>query len=567
MFASRSLSCAALFKLPCRLAVGVFLIAMQNSMEARGEEWGILDRWLRVTISPETTYLTEPVAEDGWIDYFAAVNALAARGVTVENNAAADLWATVGPGIVPEPHRQAYFGSPNFQKYVGDPPSEDGACFVDLVTFAKQEGHELAQPREGDNEKSVEQRLLEHLEEAVAGPWREAEFPFLAKWIAANDETLAIVRQAAEKPMYYSPLVRFNFGEEWLNRGYPGFANFELYFFDPFVFPAQDLTLMQLARAMLATGKGRFADALDDMEAYLKLVRKFARIPDWRINWLAIYFEIRALNACRAWLQHHPLPADQLHDLQRMNTRIGDFLLRLDERMLIARLALLDFLSDIPRHRAGPMKMLVPHRDRPEFLEWIDFWTLFVIDWNMVLREVNEGVDETILAARLPTYELRKAAERNIINDINNRRRLAQRRLQNFKYEHWLFRVLTIRTYTADYFAHVVLFLSLPGATHNEWEYLSARTNLNKLAIAVERFHRTHGEYPHELQELAPDFIKAIPPDPFREEGFIYHRVKGGFVLYSVYRNGKDDGGKTDSNGKDDISIAIDHSSKNGIED
>jgi len=50
-----------------------------------------------VTISTETTYITEPLRKDGYPDYVAALDQRCRQGVTAENNAAVLFWKAVGP--------------------------------------------------------------------------------------------------------------------------------------------------------------------------------------------------------------------------------------------------------------------------------------------------------------------------------------------------------------------------------------------------------------------------------------------------------------------------------------
>ena len=57
-----------------------------------------------VTISEETTRITEPLREDGYVDYVAALNELSGRDVTPENNAAVLFWQAVGPAEMIERH-------------------------------------------------------------------------------------------------------------------------------------------------------------------------------------------------------------------------------------------------------------------------------------------------------------------------------------------------------------------------------------------------------------------------------------------------------------------------------
>ena len=53
-----------------------------------------------ITISKETTYITEPLRKDGYVDYVAALNERFRAGVTPENNAAVPFWKAMGPGEI-----------------------------------------------------------------------------------------------------------------------------------------------------------------------------------------------------------------------------------------------------------------------------------------------------------------------------------------------------------------------------------------------------------------------------------------------------------------------------------
>src|SRR5260370_4917753 len=49
------------------------------------------------TVSPETTYITEPLDKDGYPDYVTALNQRLSQGVTPENNANVLIWQALGP--------------------------------------------------------------------------------------------------------------------------------------------------------------------------------------------------------------------------------------------------------------------------------------------------------------------------------------------------------------------------------------------------------------------------------------------------------------------------------------
>ena len=73
--------------------------------------------------------------------------------------------------------------------------------------------------------------------------------------------------------------------------------------------------------------------------------------------------------------------------------------------------------------------------------------------------------------------------------------------------------------------------------------------DLTKLAFALAAYRADHGSYPARLAELAPKYVREVPKDIFNDAELHYRREDKGYCLYSVGRNGKDDGGKGVVNG------------------
>ena len=74
----------------------------------------------------------------------------------------------------------------------------------------------------------------------------------------------------------------------------------------------------------------------------------------------------------------------------------------------------------------------------------------------------------------------------------------------------------------------------------------SARASID-LAItglAIERFRRARGQAPADLGALTPEFLDAVPADPFDGAPLRYRRTAAGYVLYSIGVDGRDDGGR-----------------------
>jgi hypothetical protein len=63
-------------------------------------------------------------------------------------------------------------------------------------------------------------------------------------------------------------------------------------------------------------------------------------------------------------------------------------------------------------------------------------------------------------------------------------------------------------------------------------------------ALAVERFRLANGKLPENLNELVPQFLSAVPADPFDGKPLRYHPLTKGYVVYSVGQDGHDDGGR-----------------------
>jgi len=70
-----------------------------------------------------------------------------------------------------------------------------------------------------------------------------------------------------------------------------------------------------------------------------------------------------------------------------------------------------------------------------------------------------------------------------------------------------------------------------------------ARLQLLIAEAAVRRFRLNTGKLPEELAQLVPDYLPAVPADPFSEGPLVYRRTGDDYLLYSVWINGRDDGG------------------------
>ena len=71
-----------------------------------------------------------------------------------------------------------------------------------------------------------------------------------------------------------------------------------------------------------------------------------------------------------------------------------------------------------------------------------------------------------------------------------------------------------------------------------------AQVRAARAGLAVERYRLAHGRYPETLDALVPEFLDAVPEDPFDGKPLRYQARANGFVVYSVGHDLADNGGR-----------------------
>ncbi|HIN95843.1 MAG TPA: hypothetical protein EYN03_09370, partial [Planctomycetes bacterium] len=163
------------------------------------------------TLSKKTTYVTGPLRKDGTVDYVAALDAIASRGVTVENNAAILLYQIIGPGEILPELRNEYF------KRLGIAPLPiQGNYFVTLDQLVQRAvvGKNVSEdefakldPQVRRKVFAAQEKVWEQFDQAQGKLWTAREFPLLAEWLLVNQQPLKLLQQASQRSRYYSPSI------------------------------------------------------------------------------------------------------------------------------------------------------------------------------------------------------------------------------------------------------------------------------------------------------------------------------------------------------------------------
>lgn len=489
----------------------------------------------KIVISRETTYLTGPLDPNGGVDYLAAMREKLSAGVTPENNFAVPFWKVMGPEHVHESHRQAYFAGLGMQA-----PPEDGDYYVRALDYL--DGNLLPGT-------DLNITLTEAIQTALDKPWTAKSHPWLMPWLNAHDKHLDALAAAAERTRFYEPLT--------LDAEVPMLAGIRLEVAAEALDASEGLCL----RAMHRAGNGKLDAACDDLIASDRIGRLLGQ-GQWAEEIHIGHLVIRQTDATiAALLEHSPVTADHVRRLRRarnsatplkgLSEMFGDAerLISLDLALRIRVGGLKPWLkyqamlneSFVKRRSYERYGLNPPDEDevtvkRPNpFQSVVDAILKKDVDWNEVLRDLNKRYDKFAECAPF-SYKNRQAELHHVAKDAKPRTLNDLLRDDEF-----------VKVDAVHLAARLATSNNLPeikdiddGLTE-----LAVRRRLTDLALELADHRLRHGKYPERLAELAVPENPTSHFDPFTEGELRYRREGAGYLLYSLGKNGFDDGART----------------------
>jgi hypothetical protein len=88
------------------------------------------------------------------------------------------------------------------------------------------------------------------------------------------------------------------------------------------------------------------------------------------------------------------------------------------------------------------------------------------------------------------------------------------------------------------------MLLPMLGRVHTQFVKRHASLELARVAVALKLAAQKTGRRPETLAELPPEWLPQAPVDPFTGKPFGYATAQGGWRVWSVGDDLKDDGGK-----------------------
>lgn len=480
----------------------------------------------QIEVSKETTVITSPLASDGLPDYEAYLLNEGFRRTTPENNAAIPLWEVLWPSELEPEELQPMcdaLGLPN-------PPPKDlrltlthGESNIARIKnwltahYARKSGTEL-KALLGSEEFSefLETAAYEIDAESQERPWRSADCPPLAKWVQENRKALDTLVAASRRPRFYSPPPQF------LNDESDGLVGATL----PMTQSVRNGVRALSARAMWHIGQGRFEEGWQDIFACYRLSKLMNQ--GWCLvqELVANALQEFAFDRTVVLLQCPNLRGELAHKILQELNNTPEWPTSFTGLNEGGRLSFVDMVLSLATGRNDAMNSRGEASNQKA-------------DWNFVLREGNRFYDRLATVVKISNRCERMKAINLINAELTNKATTSSKLWTRIE------AIFSVQR-RSELFSDILLSLTTPdmSALCAARDQIAAQLDMTRLAAALAVYRAEHGEYPAKLAALVPEIIPDMPMDLYSGQPLIYSRKdNGGYLLYSVFEYGVDDGG------------------------
>lgn len=492
---------------------------------------------VKVTISKETTYITEPRRPDGYPDYIRYFDEKLRQGVTPDNNATILLLRSIGLDDLPEEQHAEFF------KRLGiDPLPANGDYLVDWTPYSKRFSAK-DWPAVPADRQTTPQEYFEALDEvARSQPWKRDEFPAMARWLDAHERQIDLLVAASKRPKMYAPIVTKDNDQSLIAALLPLAHHSRL------------AARVLVTRAMYRAGNGEMDEAIDDLMACHRLARLAGEEPTLLSGLVAIAMNHLALGAEQALIAREAFSPKQRFRLRKELDQIPPLPSMADRLDQGERLAYLDIVCGMPR---GITKIIDRRAAADPFsgiAHVIAEQTLGgVIDWNIPLKTGNEWYDRIVKIGRIDDRKQQQQKFDVLEKDIRalhpaaNSPKLA------------ISAILAPRATASQQIANVLISMLFPATDAAFTVERRNQTNrsLVVLGLSLADYRDEHQRFPDRLDQLVPKHMERVPIDVMWGEPFNYKKTEAGYVLYAIGQDGQDDGGSTSDTGDGPLDFVI----------
>lgn len=468
------------------------------------------------------TFVTEPLDADGYVDYEAALNKVLKGKATPETNAVVLLLKVYGPKPEGAELRPAFY-----EALGATAPPEKGDYLVSWTKFFADPNRD---PEATDRLNDLESRLRKQ-------PWTAKDSAKHAEWVAVNAKPLAVAVEATKRPHYYHPLIA---------RTPDGKRTQLIGALLPMVQKSREVASLLSYRATLHLGAGKVDEAFADALTMHRLARHMGQGGTLIELLVGIAIDAIAHNAELAILEHGKPTAKQALAYQAELLKLPAMPTTLDKVNQGERFMGLDAVTWMAKHGVqgnggeffGGIGDLAGGKTPEEMTAALDF--------ELILRRMNEGYDKLKAVAEKPTHAERKAANAAWEKELREVRAKIQNMTPLQKFFLMAERPEKRREKVSENVAAVLVGLLMP-AVQKVGEASVRGEQVGRhgvIAAALAAHFADAGKYPDKLADLVPKYLAKVPGDAFSDKELIYRKTDGGYLLYAVGVNGKDDGGR-----------------------
>jgi hypothetical protein len=499
------------------------------------------DQRVKVTISKETTYITEPLRPDGYPDYIRYFDEKLSQGVTPDNNATVLLLRALGLGDLAEVDHAEFF------KRLGiDPLPAKGDYLVDWTPYSKRFSAK-DWPAVPADRHMTPQEYFEALDEvARSQPWKRDEFPAVARWLEAHERQNDLLVAASKRPKMYAPVVMKDPDQMLIAA------------LLPLVQHSRQAARALVTHAMYRAGNGEMDKAIDDLLACHRLARLTGEDRTLLSGLVAIAMNHLALSAEQAIIARDAFSPKQRRRLRNELDQLAPMPRMADRLDYGERLTYLDVVCAMARGISKVIDQGGADGSASAIARVLAEQTLgAAIDWNIPLKSGNEWYDRIVKIGRVDDRKQQRQQFELLENDIKALAPSATNPKLVFG------ALLAPRATASQQIANALISMLFP-ATHAAFT-AERRNQTNRslviLGLGLADYRDEHQRFPDRLDQLVPKHIDQVPLDVMWGEPFRYKKTDAGYVLYAIGQNGQDEGGSTTDTGDGplDFVLAVPH--------
>lgn len=525
-----------------------------------------------VTISKETTYITEPLKENGYPDYLTYVNQSLSEGVTRENNAYVTILRIAGPprfedpvcereyyqwlGMKPLPSERNYF----------QPYSDFGFKLhkeiEEKYAYTEEETRILMAPAPDPEDQSADaiayrkmiespeykerERIRERLtnEDFLEKPWTAKDYPEAAEWLVKQEPILERLAELEKRPKFFAPFDRAKNENSLVSSTIPH------------VDLMRKVANIIVARANFAIGAGNRENGFKSVRILFKLADYLHDGPSETEQSVGNVVERMAEAPLNHLVQDPKTTIEEITAIENDYKQLhkSDVIKAMDQ---FDRLNYLSFVCESAENGINESELFatgcfvtLPNSPRGKS----SFFIRKRVDHDWILRDGNADFDQAVKILQISDPVAQETARSTFDNRLKG---VSSEKSNNLDDVIDFFSSKTSRS------AHRAMkFKNWAGphinyATIYQDNHKMAR-ELQIVSFALARYRVKNGKYPIDFAELKSEGISAIPTDIFKQSPCVYSSDGTGFLLYSVGSDGKDAGGfsgKVSNDRSDDIAV------------